>query len=331
MNTPRVTNNSNISLSLAVWLLHDEYDYINEPNYISVTGLMKPLRQIIIPPRIPPQEQIEDVEDHIARQMGHALHHSVEHAWIRGYAQSLRKLGIPESVIEKVRINPTDEEVSSDSTIIPIYLEQRAIRDFEGYRIGGKFDMVAEGHVEDNKSTSAWSWVFGTRDEEHILQGSLYRWIDSVQPKPKITEDFMRINYIFTDWQKMLARSKPDYPQKRVAHKDLKLMSLDETENWVRNKLALIAEHRSTPEFMLPECTDEELWRSEPQYKFYLDPNKTDGRATRNFDDIGEARKYQSEEKGGRGVIITKPGEPKRCELYCNAFNGCTQKDQYFS
>ena len=30
----KITNNSNISLSLAVWLLHDEYDYVNETNYI---------------------------------------------------------------------------------------------------------------------------------------------------------------------------------------------------------------------------------------------------------------------------------------------------------
>jgi len=35
-------------------------------------------------------------------------------------------------------------------------------------------------------------------------------------------------------------------------------------------------------------------------------------------------------EKGGKGIIITVEGKPKRCE-YCDAFAVCTQKDKYFS
>lgn len=324
-----ITNNSDISLTLAVWLVNDEYDYINEPNYISVTGLMKPLRQIILPPRIPPEARTEDVEDFIARQMGHSLHDSIEKAWTLRYEKSLKKLGYPQNLIDRVRVNPEDQELIDNPDLIPVYLEQRTIRDFEGYRIGGKFDMVAEGRVEDNKSTSVWAWVNGTRDDEHCLQGSLYRWIDSARDLPRITEDHMRVNYIFTDYSKMM-RNSNNYPEKRVMHKDIPLMSLDETENWVRNKLALIQKYKNEPEFLLPECTDQELWMSDPKYSFYLDPTKVGGKATKNFNSAADAKAYQMNEKGGRGVIITKPGIPKRCEMYCNAFNGCTQKDAYF-
>lgn len=35
------------------------------------------------------------------------------------------------------------------------------------------------------------------------------------------------------------------------------------------------------PDEEIPECTDEELWRSPTKYKYYSDPNKTSGRSTK--------------------------------------------------
>lgn len=72
----------------------------------------------------------------------------------------------------------------------------------------GKFDIVTEGLLQDVKSTSTYTWVKGGRDEEHRLQGSMYRWLHD----DKITEDVIRINYIFTDWMKALATSQENYP-----------------------------------------------------------------------------------------------------------------------
>lgn len=319
-----ITNKGDISLSLAVWLLHDEYDYVNEPNYISATTLLKPLRHIILPGRIPPDEQVMDVADLIPSALGKSLHDSIEKSWTKGYRNSLKMLGYPASMIDRVLINPTAAELAAKQDPIPIYIEQRAIRKFKGYTIGGKYDMITEGIIQDAKSTSAYTWLYGGKDEDYKLQGSLYRWLNP----EKVTEDFMRINFIFTDWQKMLARTNPNYPQSRLLHKDIALMSLQETENWIARKLDLINRYKNVPEDQIPECTDEELWRSEPKYKYYSDPAKTDGRSTKNFTDQVEARKFLMNEKGGKGVIITVPGEVNRCN-YCNAFPICTQKDKY--
>ena len=323
----KITNNSNISLSLAVWLLHDEYDYVNEPNYISVTTLMKPLRHIILPRRIPRELVETDVSDFIARALGHSLHDSIEKSWVKGYKRSLALLGYPEKVIERVLINPTPEELASTPNAIPIYLEQRAKKTVEvngkTWTVGGKFDMVAEGIVHDNKSTSAYTWVYGGRDEEHQQQGSLYRWLNP----DKITEDFIRINYIFTDWQKAQARQNPNYPQKRVESKDIVLLSEAEVQRWVEWKLQLVMKYWDAPERDIPNCTDEELWMSDPKFKYYADPAKTSGRSTKNFDSLLEANAFKAE-KGNKGIIITVPGEPKRCD-YCDAFPLCTQKDKY--
>lgn len=324
-----ITNVGDISLPLAVWLVHDDYDYVTEDNYISVTGLMKPIRQIILPSRVPPEKRTLDVQDLIASSLGHAIHDSIEKAWTKGYAVNLLKLGYPQHIVDMIRINPSDEEYAAGG-IIPVFMEQRALRPFGGRNIGGKFDLVADGIVQDNKSTSAFAWAGGTRDDDHILQMSLYRWLDAYREKqglkPRITEDYGLINYIFTDWSKMMARNSSTYPQQRVISKPLELLSLSETERWVVNKLAEIDKWHDAPETEIPHCTDTELWRSDPKFSYFSDPLKVTGRATKNFPTLQEANQFMAEK--GKGVVVTRPGEPKRCN-YCAAFDACTQKDAY--
>ncbi len=328
----RITNNNAINLPLAVWLVHDEYDYVRGvKNYISVTTLMKPIRQIILPGRIPPEDQISDVEEFIARSVGHALHDSIEKAWTSGgYKRSLELLGYPAKVIDRIAVNPTDEELKARPDTIPVYLEQRGLREHEDYTIGGKYDMITEGIVNDTKSTSVWGWIKGTRMQDHILQMSLYRWIDAKREMRRITEDFGQVNYIFTDWSKTMLRSIEGYPPRRVMHKQIPLLSLHETEHWIDNKLAQIEHYRDKPESQIPECTDEELWRSDPQFKYFSDPTKASdptARSTKNFSSLADANAHLAA-KAGKGIVKTVPGEVKACG-YCAAFNGCTQKDKY--
>lgn len=321
----KITNNTGISLPLAVWLLSNDYDYIDEENYISATTLMRPIRAVVLANRVPPEQRELDIGDLTAARMGTALHDSIEKAWLKGAHHKLRLLGHPESVIKRVLINPTEEELAAVKDPIPIYLEQREKRKVGKWTVGGKFDMVAEGVVQDNKSTSAFSWLYGSKDDDYILQLSIYKWLN---PK-KITEDYGIINFIFTDWNKQTAAQNPKYPQKRLESKPLNLLSHEQVDNWVKGRLTALERYWDAPEGELPECTDEELWRSAPKYKYYANPEKTSGRSTKNFEDMVSARRYQAE-KGGVGVIITVPGEPKRCG-YCPAFTVCSQKDKYFT
>ena len=334
----RITNNSGISLPLAVWLVHDEYDYIEGvENYISVTTLMKPLKQIILPTRIPAEAQTSDVADYVARKLGNAIHDSMERAWTVGAHRAMRLLGYPKDAIERIVVNPTSEQLKNIQDPIVIWLENRGFREIvvDGvlHTVGGKFDMVSDGFLNDNKSTSAYGWVYGTREKEHQLQMSLYNWIDKKRTdgeEPRITEDICNVNYVFTDWQKMQARTNPAYPQNRVEQKTLPLLSLDETEAWVRSKLALVHKNWSSPENQMPQCSDEELWRSDPKFKFYADPSKANvpgARSTKNFDTLQEANQFMASQ--GKGVVKTTLGEVKACG-YCAAYDICEQRRQYF-
>lgn len=314
----QITNVTGISLPLAVWLAHDTYDFTQQGKAISATSLLKPVRQILLSERLTEDTATApDTSDYLASRLGHAIHDGIERAWKDGYRESLKKLGYPDKVIEAIRINPIIKEPGT----IPVYIEKRTTRQIAGYTISGKLDMALDGELVDFKSTSVFA-LKGSKDRDYQLQGSIYRWLN----QDIITSDYLKINFVFTDWQKALARQNPDYPQQRVYEHPVKLLSLEETEAWIRNKFRQLEEAAELPEEEIPHCSDEELWRSDTIYKYYSDPNKTSGKSTKNFTDLGEANKYRAEK--GKGIVLTVPGAVKAC-TYCRAFPICSQKDLY--
>lgn len=322
----KVVNNSNTSMSVALWLASDGYDLSGAipDNLISATALLKPVRATILSRRAQAQgmEKVADVADLVPSRLGHAFHDSVEQAWKSDdRVKNLQKLGIPKRVAEKVHVNPSKEYLEENPDTIPIYMEIRSRKEIEGYTVSGKFDFVADGRVEDFKSTSTFSYTMGNKDEDYRLQGSIYKWLNP----DIITEDHMAIQFLFTDWSAKLAKAGKGYPQNRVLEHRIKLLTVEETEEFIRDRVKTIERYRLSPEDELPLCTDKELWRSAPTYKYYADPTKLI-RSTRNFKDRDEAMKFKATK--GKGIVVEAGGEVKAC-AYCPAFNLCTQKDRY--
>ena len=319
----KLTNEHGISLPLAVWLLHDDYDFINEPNYISATSLLKSTRQLVLSQRVLASEKEMDISFMIASHFGNAIHDSVEKAWRQSGAAAMKKLGYPEKITNNIIVNPSKEYQDSNPDIIPVWIEQRAFREIGGYKIGGKFDMVLDGRLFDYKTTSVYSYLLGRKEEDYAMQGGIYRWLNP----QLITSDHVYIQFVFTDWQRTMARRDSNYPQTRILEYPVKLPSIQEVENFIRQKLSQIDRYKASPDEDIPYCTDKELWRSETTYKYYADPAKT-LRATKNFDDKVEAHAYMAS-KGNKGVVLAVPGEVKACD-YCPAFSICKQKDNYY-
>lgn len=326
MSANTITNKHGVSLLMAVWMLHDDYDYVNEENYLSATSLMKPVRKTILAKRLPAGSNTVDVTDLIASSFGSAIHDGIEKAWNKSRTKALTSLGYPEDVIKRVLINPTKEELEAAENPIPVYFEQRAFKkvvvDGVTYTVGGKFDAVAEGIVQDNKTTSVYTYIKNSKIEDYTLQLSIYRWLNP----DKVTQDYGCINFVFTDWQRSMAKSSPDYPQHRVQTIKIPLMTIEETEAWVIGRIREIKDNMNKPQSQLPRCSDKELWRSEPKHKYYADPTKTSGRSTKNFDDPVEAKLHLNEK--GKGIIITEPGKVKACG-YCDVFQICEQQREY--
>lgn len=317
----RYANVSEVPLALAVFLASDFYDHDDDPNTISATTLLKPLRQIILPTRIPPGEGLVNLADMMNSRMGTAIHDGIEKAWMKNYRGAMEAIGLPQRVIDRIAINPSDEALANNPDMIPVYMEQRLSRQLGKWKITGKFDFIGEGKVQDFKSTSTFTYKKQTGAEKYTQQGSIYRWLD---PK-KIHQDQMEIHYIFTDWKGAMAKTDPSYPPKRFHTQAFELMSLSETESFIRRKLELIEQYWDAPEEEIPECDDSELWRSEPVFKYYKNPEKT-ARSTKNFTTKPEAYAFMAEQ-GNAGIVKEVPGQVTACK-YCPAFITCAQKDR---
>ena len=313
------TNVSSVPLSIAVFLASDFYDYNDDPYTISATSLIKPLRQLILASRVPEDSNQVDLANMIASRMGAAIHDGIERAWVNNYRKAMEVLGYPSKIINKIQINPKPEELKEDS--IPIYLEQRAYKQVGKWTIGGKFDFVGDGRVEDFKSTSVYTAINNTKDNDYILQGSIYRWLNPTL----VTKDEMAIQFIFTDWSAAKAKTDPAYPQSRIQQRILKLKSVNEIDAFIQRKLRLIEQYWDAPEADIPECSDDDLWRSDPVWKYYKNPTKM-SRSTKNFENKQDAYIRLSQE-GNVGVVVEVPGQVTACK-YCSGFGLCTQKDR---
>ena len=302
------TNNEGIPLALAVLFVNDLYDHSDESNTISVTTLLDSVRQIILGMRATGTGTI-DVSDMIASAYGTALHSALEQAWLNPY-KALEELGYPEQIRNKFRIN-TDYHLPD---IIPVYIEQRSIKQIAGWNISGKFDLVIDGRLNDLKNRKVWAYLNSSNNKKDILQASIYRWLN----QDKITEEDFSILWLFTDWNSLEAIKNPLYPKQRWLEQKFELMSIKATEQWLEDKLSEINKYINSLESELPFCSDEELWLGKSTFKYYRSSNQS--RSTKNFTDLFEAQKETA--KGG--YVQEVKGKVVRCG-YCSASSVCSQ------
>ena len=321
----QIHNAKQIPLSLAVWLARDTYDYVSDPNYISATSLLKPLKSLVLASQVPSDQQVTDIHDLVPSRIGTAIHDSIEMAWKSERLGSiLDSLGY-NHISHKIKVNPPLDTLEKD--IIPVYMEQRTTKELDGITVGGKYDFIMDGILTDFKSTSTYTYINKTNNEKYQLQGSIYRWLNP----DVITADYMEIHYIFTDWKPTLADTQKDYPPSRAMAVKIPLLSIEETENFIRSKINQFKTHRTSKEEGLPACNDEELWRKESVWKYYRDLSKT-ARSTKNFNNASEAQSHAMAMSGKNpaGGVIEVKGQVVACK-YCNAFPICKQKDQYIA
>jgi len=319
----KYTNTQNLDLLMQVFLASDTYDY--EDNVISATRLIKPTRQLILGGRVDTANSVIDVSANFKSSIGTAIHDGVENSWLTSYTTAMTELGYPQSVIDRIVLNPTDKQLEEKEDIIPIYFERRWYKELNGYKISGKTDVIADGIVKDIKSTTTYTYTHNTKYRDYQLQGSIYRWL----APHVITADHITIQYIFLDWAAYKIHAEANYPPSPMHTVQIPLLSLEETEAYINQKLNELATYRDADEIDIPPCTKEELWQTESTFKYYKNPAKTQGRSTKNFDTAGEAYARLSAD-GNVGVVIEKPGEIKAC-LYCSGYTECSQKDEYIA
>lgn len=318
------TNNFNVPISLATWLINDGYDHsVLSPTTFSVTELIKPVKQIILSRRaltLEPENVLpKDIISFFNARVGQSVHAVIEQTWESPQLlEILKQLGHNPDFGNKIVLNPTPEELKED--IFPIWMEQRRSKKVGKYEITGQYDFNFNGQLEDFKFTKTYSATTGVNDEHYIKQGSMYRWIFPDQ----ISSDTTQISWMFGDW--MAGRvGTPNYPAAPILTKQFPLMSIPRTEMFVRDKLAQIDKLMDSHEADMPQCTSDDLWQKPTVWKYYA--KKDSARATKNFDNFAEANLRLAKD-GNKGIVKEVKGEVIACK-YCSAFQICKQKNQY--
>jgi len=314
-------NDSDIPITLAVWLAADYgYDLKYDPMVFSATDLLRPIKSLILSREMKDNAlptETTDVSDLAPARLGTAVHTAVELAWLESHVEALIELGYPDAMIQRVRINP---EVA-DKKHVNIYIEQRTTKQIGEFTISGKFDFVVDGRVRDVKTTKTYNWIHGGNNHKYMMQGSIYRWLNP----DIITDDFMSVDYAFTDWTPLQAQANKDYPPNRILSKDLELLPIPITEDFVEERLNLIDSLTGQPQTSMPDCTPDELWQEPPKWAFYR--KATNKKATKLYDNPAEANAANSA-IGNTGVVVERKATPKFC-TYCDASSICLQADAF--
>jgi len=312
MSNIKYTNTHNISLLMAVWLSHDTYNMVPAEKKVSVTTLLKSVRQTILKSRqVGSTALAEDVSTLINARLGQAIHAGVEKAW-QHPQKALLALGYPQKTIDKIVINPE----TWDENDIPIWIEIRSEQPLGKWIISGESDAILMGAVRDIKSTGIFAYTSGSNNNKYRLQMSLYRWLN----QDKVTNPMGYIDYYFKDWDKLESGYKSNYPPFPIYEQPIPLLSVNETERYARDKLDKLDKYWDAPEADLPLCDAEDLWQSKPKWQYF--GALTNKKASKNFDTEPEALVWRNAK--GKGVVKYKAAKAKACD-YCTARPICGQ------
>jgi len=305
---------------VAAMLTYNDYDYNDDPTVISVTSLMKPINMVALERFHSGCDKEVDVEALIPSVMGSAMHSLLEVALETTKPEVWKMLGVKPDKLQ-------------------ILQEQRNVKEVlgTGFKVSGKFDVLYKyfdnpWRLADLKTLSTWGTILSGESKklEYTKQLSMYRWGN----QDKEIDDIAEIFYWYTDWSKVKALQDTSYPQSRVGHFEIALWSVEETDRYIRARLAEISRAINmlkTHGITGVTCTDEDLWRSDPKYKYYK-PNKSGKinytRATKVFDTLEEAQVYMATKGAGVGEIKEFPAEVKRCG-YCSVREFCPQYAEF--
>lgn len=327
MSETSLTNNTGLSLGMALWLASDSYDYNDDPKTISTTTLLKTPKQIILARRVPKSMQVQDVWEKSDSALGSAAHTAIENTWLDPAKReaALNTLGIPQSVQKRIVVNP---EGDLPKGALPVYMENRLTKVVNGWTVTGKYDLIIEGEVQDYKFLKTFAYSKGLTIDKFKMQGSIYRYLDPV----KITQDSLTVNMFFKDWSRgqlaLAQQTKKPYPPYPVLSQRIPLLSMNEIDRYCKTKLKELDTLMDAPEEDIPMCSDEDIWRTPSVFKYYKNPAKTT-RSTANFPTLSDAQ-VRYREDGMVGIVKEVKGEVKGC-TFCAAFPVCKQGQSYFS
>ena len=270
----KITNMHNLPAAIVAAVQNDPYD--GGRGDISCTKLIDSPRVRVLSAKHHAEIKV-DVSERVWSLLGQAVHTILERAGLR-----------QEGVIT----------------------EERMYGDAGGWRVSGQVDTLhlASQKLSDYKVTTVWK---KSGSDSWTRQLNVLRWLAH---KNGHTINTLEVIGIFRDFRKSEALRDPSYPQSAIQTISVPLWTLEETEDYVRERVAI---HQAASKGIDIQCTDEERWMSPSKFALMKDGAKRAVRVADREEDLGEAGEGYS--------IVERKGEAKRCAMYCDVSAWCTQ------
>jgi hypothetical protein len=196
-------------------------------------------------------------------------------------------------------------------------VEQRLFATVDGWVLSGQFDRLHLGTktLQDYKYCKTYK---AKGDDAWIRQLNILRWL-LAQHGHEVER--LQICAIFRDWSRNKARREPSYPQQEVQMIDVPVWPLDETYEYIRERIAL---HKAARTGTSVTCTDEERWYTGTKYALVKPGGKRALRVVEDTDPTVVGALIQEAKERGY-LVDERLGEFRRCEDYCEVSAFCPQ------
>jgi hypothetical protein len=195
--------------------------------------------------------------------------------------------------------------------------------------ISGRFDLKDGDELWDIKTAKAWKIIFDPTLDDWHAQQNMYAYLCHLSG---IDVESINIQALYKDWLESAAlRDTRTYPQSQVVHYELDFWPLDETYNYLMERLSLHVAEEETPDDELPMCTRKERWERfmgghEVEYAIMKSHKaKRAAKVFRNNESMEEIYAVANAMKGitNESFIEVRYATRKRCEGYCAVNKKC--------
>jgi hypothetical protein len=206
-------------------------------------------------------------------------------------------------------------------------VEQRLHSVFDGWNLSGAIDLQivhADGiEINDYKNVGVWSVMNEKIEWEQQL--NIYAWLVETVKKAPVVK--LAIVAIVRDWNRRDAKSRQGYPQSQVVTIPVNLWSMEEREEFIRNRIHAHSEGLFAMETseVLPLCSPAEMWEKPTTYAV-----KKEGAARAKSVHAEKEEAEEALEKAGKGYILeVREGDRTRCSSFCPVSEFCDQYKSY--
>ena len=206
-------------------------------------------------------------------------------------------------------------------------VEQRLHSILDGWHISGAIDLqivrIDGIEINDYKNVGVWSVMNEKIEWEQQL--NIYAWLVETVKKTPVTK--LAIIAIIRDWNRRDAKTRQGYPQCQVETIHVNLWSMEEREQFIRNRIHVQSEGLFAMETndVLPLCTPAEMWEKPTQYAV-----KKEGAARAKSVHAEKEEAEEALEKAGKGFSIeVREGDRTRCSSFCPVSEFCDQYKAY--